>query len=93
MKIIATTKNGFILESTENELANIAGYFSKFSGVTEQFKIGSEIAVNAVFNKLDGLANAKTELKAMEDKLQAIAQDLKTLRQDGPIKNLVKAGN
>jgi hypothetical protein len=92
MKIIGTTQNGFILESSETELANIAGYFSKFSGVVEQFKIGSEITVSAVYQKLDALANAKTELKSMEDKLQAIAQELKALRQDGPIKNLVKAG-
>lgn len=92
MKIIGTTQNGFILESSETELANIAGYFTKFSGVAEQFKIGSEIAVNAVFSKLEALASAKSEMKAMEDKLQAIAAELKGLRQDGPIKNLAKAG-
>lgn len=87
MKIIATTKNGFILEATELELANIAGYSSKFSGIADQFKIGTDIAVNAVFNKLDKLAVAKKELKETEDKLQALAQELKSLRQDGPIKN------
>jgi hypothetical protein len=93
MKIIATTQGGFILEATELELANVAGYYSKFSGVANEFKIGSEIAVNAVWSKLDALATAKTEIKAMEDKLQAIAVELKGLRQDGPLKNLVKAGN
>lgn len=87
MKIIATTQNGFILEATEVELANIAGYASKFSGINEQFKIGTEIAVNAIFKKLDALALAKVELQATEDKLKALAQEIKTLRTDGPIKN------
>ena len=92
MKIIGTTQGGFILEATELELANVAGYHSKFSGVANEFKIGSEIAVNAVWNKLDALATAKVELNAMEDALKAIADQIKSLRQDGPIKNLVKAG-
>lgn len=87
MKIIATTQHGFILEATQTELANIAGYATKFSGIAAEFKIGSEIAVNAVFNKLDALATAKAELKATEDQLKAIADQIKSLRQDGPIKN------
>lgn len=87
MKIIATTQNGFILEATETELANIAGYASKFSGIPVAFTIGTNIAVSNIFQKLNVLALAKTELAATEDKLKALAQEIKTLRTDGPIKN------
>lgn len=92
MKIIGTTQNGFILEATENELANIAGYYSKFSGISDKFKLGTEIAVSDIYKQLDTLATAKAELAAIETQLTNVASTLKTIRQDSPIKNVEKAG-
>ena len=56
MKIIGKTNDGFILESSAKELANLIGFYSEYTN--ELPKVGSEIEIDHMYNQLYQLSYA-----------------------------------
>ena len=70
MKIIATTENGYIIEASKENIANLTGYYSSYDNKINNFKIGDEIAIHEMF----------TQLYTLEKKKQDLSQTVRTLR-------------
>jgi hypothetical protein len=78
MKIIGITGKGFIVETDKDELSNLVGYQSDFSRTyntsqRKEFKIGDQIEINAMFDRLYRMANKEKELMEISAKLKAAA--------------------
>jgi len=82
MKIIGTTKEGFILEATENECANLIGFYYSDFEARKQLKFGNEILVNSLFRQLYDLKNRGESLERCANELEAIAS---LLRLQAPV--------
>ena len=70
MKVIATTEDGFIIEASKNDIANLTGYYSTYDKDFKKLKIGDEIAIHDMF----------VQLYTLEKKKQDLSQTVKTLR-------------
>lgn len=91
MKIIADTGKGYILEATEDELANLMGYSSDFHRRNypegaEQFRRasgrklvpGDIIPIKKMYDHLYTMANKEKELMEISAKLKAAADFVDT---------------
>lgn len=58
MKIIASTKGGFLLEATSTEIANLIGYYTEYdSGFNRrELQIGDELKISEMFRQLYSLS-------------------------------------
>lgn len=81
MKIIGEHKNGFILEATRNEVANVFGYYSEYShaemdkdGV--QIKVGADIPVSKIFRRLHDLRSLTKEFATIAASFRGFAEYL-----------------
>ncbi len=81
MKVIGITQNGFILESSRDEVANLIGFYSAYSDKAKinDLKTGTEIKVSDMYSQLYGIAairrkitDAQKELRAAADKLDPV---------------------
>ena len=70
MKIIGETKDGFLLDATKGELANLVGYYYIGSDGCPKFKIGDEIKIKEMFNKLYTWNGNKKELEKISESLR-----------------------
>jgi hypothetical protein len=67
MKIIGSTNNGFIVEASEDEIANLCGYYSKYQH-SEQLrtnvpvKVGDSINVAQMYSQLILLASLESRM-------------------------------
>lgn len=78
MKIIGKTDDGFILGATCDELAKLVGYYFdnlEFRHET-QLKVGSEIPISDIFNKLYNQARHDVEIKEVQKTLRKMINDL-----------------
>lgn len=77
MKIIGiiptSYDNGYILEAKREELANLIGYKYSQSKIAEMLKVGNEILISAMFDRLYIMANKEKELMEISAKLKAAA--------------------
>lgn len=91
MKIIGETTDGFIFEATRDEMANLVGYHSNYSLQAESatdkpyLKIGTEIAITAMFRQLYDLEHNKKELGALAVRLRRYADTLDAVRPILPV--------
>ncbi len=60
MKIIGETDNGFILDATKQEVANLIGFYSQFE--IGQIKTGMDIEVHHMYTQLYDLSHMEREL-------------------------------
>jgi hypothetical protein len=76
MKIIGESQDGFILQASKSEVANIVGHYSNYS---EGFKanVGVEIQIAAMYQNLKELANSKQALEEAGKVLHRLADSLK----------------
>lgn len=74
MKIIGATENGYIIDADANEVANLIGYYSKYTKDFVKPKVGDEIQVDAMFKQLHTLANKKNDLSQTVKTLRNIAE-------------------
>jgi hypothetical protein len=76
MKIIAKTKDGYILESTSKEVANFVGYYSEYDAKFKDLKlnIGDEIHVSDVYRKLNAITRHRRELESISRALRGILE-------------------
>jgi hypothetical protein len=79
MKIIAKTDGGFILQATESEILNIAGFDWRGSQGAPTLGIGVEINVSGMFSRIEKLNRAETELKQARQSLRSIADLLEPI--------------
>jgi hypothetical protein len=67
MKIIGKTGNGFIVQMTDGELGNVAGY-NRLTGLreggTEKISIGENFEVSHMFEKARDIIQAFESMKA-----------------------------
>ena len=77
MKIIGKTEDGFILDASRKEVANLIGFFSGFG--IKNVTVGSEIEVHHMYSQLYELSHFKAELGNISDKLEKYAKELRPL--------------
>lgn len=71
MKIIGKTRDGFILESSAEELANLCGHYSHYPSV-DGYKtpsVGDDVQVSAMYHKLYELARDRDKIRQAKDAL------------------------
>lgn len=84
MKIIGQTKNGFILEASDWELARLVGYYSygdlEKRSVTYRHggpvQVGDEIPISKMYESLTGLAQLESKLQQARAILTTVAGGL-----------------
>lgn len=79
MKIIGTTKDGFILEASENEVANLIGYYSRYDmreKETAPPKPGDTIRIHEMYQRLYVLASRRGQIKTAQKMLLDAASEL-----------------
>ncbi|WP_044893010.1 MULTISPECIES: hypothetical protein [Bacillales] len=87
MKIIGESKDGFIIEASRGEIANLLGFYSEYSSGYERPKVGDEIEVSKMFSKLYHLEKNKHSIDSIVKTIRGLADVLEPL---GPVvKNLV----
>jgi hypothetical protein len=69
MKIIGESTESFIIEASKNEVANLLGYYSKYSDRKPPVVVGNEIKINEMYTQLYELSRRKDDLKKMHDSL------------------------
>ena len=84
MKIIGKTKDGFILEASADEVANLTGAYSQFHDNPKPC-VGGEIQVAPMFHQLYKLANHRRQVADVRDTLRNMADNLE------PVETLVES--
>ena len=77
MKIIGQTKEGFILDASRQELANLIGFSSGFK--IAHLKVGAKIEIHHMYEQLYALSKMDKEVNIASDKLQKYAEELRPL--------------
>lgn len=74
MKIVAQTYEGYMLEVSKSDIANLIGYYGEYDmGDKYRPKIGDEIKINDMYKQLYTLQNKQPELKKVVDTLRGLA--------------------
>ena len=77
MKIIGKHENGFILDASKEELANLIGFYSEFK--IEHIDVGAEIKAHEMYEQLYSLSTMKSQLDNIADELENYSQALRLL--------------
>jgi len=72
MKIIGETKDGYIIEASRDDVANLIGYYYG-SAMKNRLSTGDEIQINKMFRQLYNLEHNQPELRKVVDSLRGIA--------------------
>ena len=89
MKVVAISKEGYLLEATEKEIINLIGYFKPLPTISKDtpiVKIGDNINVNNLYHQINNLGITEKELKRVAEKLRECADLLTTV--EGISKNI-----
>lgn len=78
MKIIGKTDDGFIIEASQNEIANLIGYY--FSSECPIIEVGCIITINKIFYQLYNLARTRTKLDEIANELNTYADRLRLIQ-------------
>ena len=78
MKIIAKSKNGYLLEATNDEIANLHGLYSAYAfkqtyGEAPELQIGSDVPIAAMYRRLTAMAAVPGQLVQAKKTLEAAA--------------------
>ena len=86
MKIIGKRRDGFIVQASESEIANILGYYGSYpSAGCPKLEVGIEIEVSALYNRLNAMRKSEETLADCRKSLRSLADLI------DPIDNLIKA--
>jgi hypothetical protein len=93
VKVIGNTKDGYILEASENEVANLIGYSSHWSDKFKRPSVGDDIQINKMYRQLYDLEHNQPELRKVIDTLRGLADMLEPVCPviEKQIKEAVKA--
>jgi len=81
-------ENKYILETTKSELINLMGYRYTAKELDERLKIGADIPIAAMYDRLYEMANAEKDLMQISAKLKAAMDFVDTALPT--IKSIVK---
>jgi len=77
MKIIGKTENGFILDATMQEVANLVGFYSKFK--VADIQVGREIDVHRMYHQLYELHHMEKQVGEIADQFEKYARELRPI--------------
>lgn len=93
MKIIGESREGYIIEASKDEVANLIGYYSKYD---DKFKIsvGDKINISGMYQQLYNLKNNQPRLKEIVKTLRNLADLLEPVCPviEAQIKEAAKPG-
>lgn len=81
MKVIATTKTGFLLDATDDEVAKLVGYYNAYS-MKSAFRrsnvvnVGDSIQIAAMYTSLTGLVDKLATMEQIRASLRAVAASM-----------------
>jgi hypothetical protein len=87
MKIIANVGDGYLVEATADDLSNLMGFSSNYrredtkdgnGNYYRRLKIGDNIPIHAMFDRLFRMANLEKELVEVSAKLKAASDFVNT---------------
>lgn len=85
MKIIAKSGDTkYLIETSEDELANLVGYYWRGSDNCPKFSIGQILKISDMYKQLDALKSHSKQLESAASTLEMIA---KNIRMFDPIIN------
>jgi hypothetical protein len=81
MKVIATTRTGFLLSASDEEIAKLIGYYSAYAfksklGRREVVEVGDEIKVADMYNCLSELMGKIKTMEQIRASLRAVAASM-----------------
>ena len=74
MEVIAKTANGYIVDISRNELANLVGYYYAGAKDYTEPKIGDTVAVSDMYNHLRAIAAMPTRLQELKNLANGILE-------------------
>jgi len=72
MKIIGKTENGYIIEASKDDVANLIGYYSHYSKEVN-ISVGDEIQVSKMYQQLHDLERSQPEMRKVVSTLRGMA--------------------
>lgn len=85
MKIIGTTKEGFILEASKDEIANLKGFYSSYQSKTETH-VGDTIIVDEIYRRYTSIERLITS----DDFSDNLAKLKKAVKLLSPVEEILK---
>lgn len=82
MKVIGKSQDGYILQATSEEVANLIGFYYMDGSVREKVKVGNEIAVNKMYKHLYFLQHHR---KQIEDAIGSLNKSIRHLEEVNPV--------
>jgi len=79
VKIIGESRNGYILEVSKDEVANLIGYSSQYNTKYKPLSVGDEVLVSKMFRQLYDLQNNQPELQKVVGTLRNLADLLEPI--------------
>jgi hypothetical protein len=78
MRIIGKTEEGYILDASTNEIANLIGYYSDYDmrDSNKKLAVGDIIQISAMYKQLHNLKNNEPKLKETVKMLRGLADSL-----------------
>lgn len=76
MKVIGKSKGGYILEASDNEIANLIGYYSQYDSDYRKPECGDTIQISSMYQQLYNLKNNQPKLKDTVKMLRGLADSL-----------------
>jgi hypothetical protein len=76
MKVIGKSESGYILEASNEEVANLTGYYSTYDKDYKRPNCGDNIQINSMYKQLYNLKNNEPKLKDTVKILRGLADSL-----------------
>jgi hypothetical protein len=98
MKIIGKTQEGFILDASRDELANLLGFYGNYASGCPDWKLGMDIQVSKLYERIHtmrkseaSLADCAKSLRNLADLLEPIDRLVTAALKDPEVPNDAKA--
>lgn len=81
MLIIGDSKDGYIISATKDEVANLVGYYGKYTDgfSSMNLKVGCQIKISEMYNQLRNLSFKEEELEEVRKILSGVINNLNTI--------------
>lgn len=79
MKIIGTTKDGFLLTANKNELKKLADcYYERKRSI--EIEVGQEIPISDMYDQIRFLTEHKNTIEQAKEKLMKVVENLEMIK-------------
>lgn len=72
-KIIAQTRDGYLIDFSHREIARLVGHHSEYSHGAPKFQPGDDLQVNAMWDQMTGIEAASRKLNQAAAALREVA--------------------